>query len=94
MRDFAGEFAAKQKNKRSRQEKIDKVMCRPGYSWNETLKKCLPPAGYGDNSGNKGKNPPSGPITDADASILPKAAGAEVAKEAHARKSQAMKANQ
>ena len=25
----------------SRQAKIDKVMCKPGYTWNETLKKCL-----------------------------------------------------
>ena len=25
----------------SRQEKIDRIMCKPGYTWNETLGKCL-----------------------------------------------------
>ena len=25
----------------SRQEQINKVMCKPGYQWNETLQKCL-----------------------------------------------------
>ena len=25
----------------SRQEKIDRMMCKPGYTWNETLQKCL-----------------------------------------------------
>jgi hypothetical protein len=25
----------------SRQEQINKVMCKPGYQWNETLGKCL-----------------------------------------------------
>jgi hypothetical protein len=25
----------------SRQEQIDKVMCRPGYRWNETLGRCV-----------------------------------------------------
>ena len=28
----------------SRQAKIDKVMCKPGYTWNETIKRCLGPA--------------------------------------------------
>ena len=28
----------------NRQEMIDKIMCKPGYTWNETLQKCL---GYG-----------------------------------------------
>ena len=28
----------------SRQEQIDRMMCKPGYTWNETLQKCL---GYG-----------------------------------------------
>ena len=26
----------------SRQEQIDRMMCKPGYTWNETLQKCLP----------------------------------------------------
>ena len=25
----------------SRQEAIDKMMCKPGYTWNETLGRCL-----------------------------------------------------
>jgi len=25
----------------SRQEQIDRTMCKPGYTWNETLKKCI-----------------------------------------------------
>ena len=25
----------------NRQEQINKVMCKPGYQWNETLGKCL-----------------------------------------------------
>ena len=25
----------------SRQEQIDRTMCRPGYTWNETLQKCI-----------------------------------------------------
>ena len=25
----------------SRQEQINKVMCKPGYQWNETLGRCL-----------------------------------------------------
>ena len=24
----------------SRQEQIDRMMCKPGYTWNETLQKC------------------------------------------------------
>ncbi len=29
----------------SRQAKIDKIMCKPGYTWNETLERCLPAYG-------------------------------------------------
>ena len=25
----------------SRQEQIDRMMCKPGYTWNETLQKCI-----------------------------------------------------
>ena len=25
----------------SRQAQIDKMMCKPGYTWNETLQRCL-----------------------------------------------------
>lgn len=45
MRDFAEEMRQKGKEKRSRQERIDKVMCKPGYTWNETVGRCLGPAG-------------------------------------------------
>ena len=32
---------------RSIQEQIDRKMCRPGWTWNKTLKECLPAAaGY------------------------------------------------
>ena len=31
----------------SRQEQINKVMCKPGYQWNETLQKCLGAGGGG-----------------------------------------------
>ena len=30
----------------SRQEAIDRAMCKPGYTWNETLGRCLG-GGYG-----------------------------------------------
>ena len=32
----------------NRQAQIDKVMCKPGYTWNETLKKCLRHGGGGN----------------------------------------------
>ena len=47
MRDFAEEMRQQGKQKRSRQEMINKVMCKPGYTWNETVGKCLGPAGGG-----------------------------------------------
>lgn len=37
----------------SRQEKIDRAMCKPGYTWNETLQKCL---GYGGGTPKKGES--------------------------------------
>ncbi len=33
----------------SRQAKIDKMMCKPGYTWNETLQRCLGAYGGGGN---------------------------------------------
>ena len=62
MRDFAEEMRQEGKQKRSRQERIDNVMCKPGYTWNETLGKCLGPAGGGGDmpmTENPGA-PPSG----------------------------------
>lgn len=47
MRDFAAEIRANGQMKRNRQEMIDKVMCKPGYTWNETVGRCLGPAGGG-----------------------------------------------
>lgn len=41
----------------SRQAKIDKVMCKPGYTWNETLQRCLPAASYSDMKPDKPKTP-------------------------------------
>ncbi len=48
MRDFAEEMRIEGKQKRSRQEMVNRVMCKPGYTWNETVKRCLGPAGRGD----------------------------------------------
>lgn len=42
MRDIARESRERNFLKKSRQEMIDKAMCKPGYTWNETLKRCLP----------------------------------------------------
>ena len=47
MRDFAEEMRTKNKNERNRQDMINKVMCKPGYTWNETVGRCLGPAGGG-----------------------------------------------
>jgi hypothetical protein len=62
MRDFAEEMRIEGKQKRSRQEMINKVMCKPGYTWNETVKRCLGPAGGGDISipENPGSQPSKG----------------------------------
>lgn len=49
MRDFAAEIRASGEMKRNRQAMIDKVMCKPGYTWNETVGRCLGPAGGGNN---------------------------------------------
>ena len=41
----------------SRQAKIDKIMCKPGYTWNETLERCLPAVGYSDFKPDKPSQP-------------------------------------
>ena len=48
----------------SRQAAIDKAMCKPGYTWNETLQRCIgayaPPK-----DGDKGNTPkPTHPTPD------------------------------
>ena len=35
--------------KKSVQQMLDETMCRPGYVWNDTLKKCLGAGGGGSN---------------------------------------------
>jgi len=35
---------------RSEQEKLDRIMCKPGYTWNKTLKRCL---AYGSVTANE-----------------------------------------
>ena len=30
------------KETRDRQERIDKIMCKGGYTWNGTVKRCIP----------------------------------------------------
>ena len=42
MRNILEESFQRNYLKKSRQEMIDKAMCKGGYTWNETLKKCLP----------------------------------------------------
>ena len=57
---------------RSEQEKLDRIMCKPGYTWNATLKKCL---GYGSVSANEAvireKKPKKPQITPDQPNIAP-----------------------
>ena len=46
----------------SRQEKIDRMMCKPGYTWNETLQKCL--GAYGPPKENPDTPEPPKPTPD------------------------------
>ena len=48
----------------SRQEQINKVMCKPGYQWNETLGKCLSMGG-GSAIDDSPASPPKMPPNDA-----------------------------
>ena len=89
MRDFAAEMAARNKADRSRQEKIDRIMCKPGYTWNETVKKCLGPAGYGAENVD---NPEYQPQPPAETQNPQQSAGMEIAKQAQSRKSEGMMA--
>jgi len=50
MRYTADALRQRSRAKRSRQEMIDRTMCKPGYTWNETLQKCL---GYGGGGRDK-----------------------------------------
>ena len=78
-------WAADNAIKRSRQERIDKAMCRPGYSWNETLQKCLPPVGYGDNSAPDLQKPDVNPGKPPAKAPKPVNAGAKIAIEGAVR---------
>ena len=42
MRNILEESFQRNYLKKSRQEMIDKAMCKSGYTWNQTLQKCLP----------------------------------------------------
>ena len=44
------------------QEQTDRRMCKPGYTWNETLQKCL---GAGGGMPNDPASPPKMPPNDA-----------------------------
>lgn len=48
MRDLAEEIRVRGEMERNRQEMINRVMCKPGYTWNETVRRCLGPAGGGN----------------------------------------------
>lgn len=78
-------WAADNAIKRSRQERIDKAMCRPGYSWNETLQKCLPPVGYGDGSAPDLGKPQPPKETPPSTPSKPITAGAKIAIEGASR---------
>ena len=49
--------------RKSRQQMIDERMCKPGYTWNETLGRCLGGgyAGGGDKSPKDPTKPPAPP---------------------------------
>ena len=49
----------------SRQAQIDKAMCKPGYTWNETLKRCIGAYAPPKDGGGKGNVPkPAKPTPD------------------------------
>ena len=82
---YAEQLMQKNRAKRSRQEMIDRTMCKPGYTWNETLQKCL---GYG--GGGKSKpipeNPASPDLPDAPTPpSMPDTPNQAIAKEVSAR---------
>ena len=53
---MAGEFAMKQDIKRERKKRLDKAMCYeshgPGWTYNETIGKCMMPVAYGQDGTN------------------------------------------
>ena len=49
--DSAQRFIERNRARRSRQEALDEAYCRPGYTYNETLDRCLPAAGGGQIAG-------------------------------------------
>ena len=53
---LAGESAMKAEFKRERQKRLDKAMCLeshgPGWTYNETLGKCMMPVAYGQDGTN------------------------------------------
>lgn len=59
----AMELARRQEMKRSRQEKLDKHYCRPGYQWNEVIGKCVLPYAAVERELSDGPAPsPEGPM--------------------------------
>ena len=48
----------------SRQEQIDRMMCKPGYTWNETLQKCLGYGGGAIKENPTNQPPPQKPLPD------------------------------
>lgn len=85
------QWAADNRAERSRQEKIDRVMCRPGYTWNETLGKCLPPVGYGESGPKTPQKPPAKPEIPAVNPGKPVSSpDAKIAAEGYARASQGL----
>ena len=68
------------KAKRERQKKIDKIMCKGGYTYNETVKRCIP-AYVGGGSSKSEQNSGEIPMKPEES------AGIAIAKEGAARKS-------
>ena len=85
---YAEQLMQKNRAKRSRQEMIDRTMCKPGYTWNETLQKCL---GYGGGGKDKPdykipENPASPDLPDAPTPpSMPDTPNQAIAKEVSAR---------
>ena len=66
--------------KQERQKKIDKIMCKSGYTFNETVQRCIP-AYVGGGSGGSGEKSSQIPANNTEK------AGIAIAKEGMSRKS-------
>jgi hypothetical protein len=83
--DSAQRFIERNRARRSRQEALDDALCRPGYTYNETLDRCLPAAGGSIDSDSEpptetpGDTPPApdAPATEGEIAEMMAAGGME-----------------